>query len=203
MEKGVLISLGDSKMKDVAEVLASKSAVKILDLLGEETLTVTEVASRLKMKLNTVDYNIKKLKKAGLIEKADSWWSVKGRKMVGYKVVDKSIVISPKRNLVAKKFLWVLGMTGILGIWLRWRENAGFFGGGSDMVANVKTAQDAAVFGAMEESAVVSAVPRVAETLPEATSFWASLAGWEWFLFGAWTAIVLFFVYSMVVERKR
>src|SRR3989339_666362 len=118
MRKEVLISLGDEGLKDVAEVLGSDSCVKILDLLALKDLAVSDIARELGMKLNTTDYNVKKLVKAGLIKKSGHWWSVKGKKMPVYQVVDRRIVISPKRRIAAK-FLWVLGLTGAVGIWLR------------------------------------------------------------------------------------
>lgn len=202
MGKSVLISLGDSRMKDVAEVLGSKSCVRILDLLGEEDLTVSDIAGRLKMKLNTVDYNVKKLVGAGLVEKSDHWWSVKGRRMIVYRVADRSIVISPRRS-IARQFLWVLGLTGLAGLFIRERnpgivfEEASSGGGGVAMMAKdsvLETAPMASSFSADYAEGIILSVNNQ-------VGFWAGLAGWEWFLVGAWSAIVLFFVYSMIAER--
>ena len=33
--------------------------------------------------------------------------------------------------------------------------------------------------------------------------FWAGLAGFEWSLLGVWSIIVLFFVYSLIVEKRK
>lgn len=203
MDKNVLVSLGDSRMKEIAEVLGSASCVRILELLGEEDLTISDISERLDMKMNTADYNVKKLVGAGLVEGTGHWWSVKGRKMVVYRVSDKRIVISPRKSN-AKKFLWVLGLTGVVGIWLR-----SLFGGSSNLA--VKGAGDAmlmqdAVFEAAPKMEVltvnVGANNTVVQTVGDSIGFWAGLAGWEWFLIGAWSAIVLFFVFSLVAERK-
>ncbi|MBS3087369.1 helix-turn-helix domain-containing protein [Candidatus Pacearchaeota archaeon] len=209
MRKEVLISLGDEGLKDVAEVLGSDSCVKILDLLALKDLAVSDIARELGMKLNTTDYNVKKLVKAGLIKKSGHWWSVKGKKMPVYQVVDRRIVISPKRRIAAK-FLWVLGLTGAVGIWLRSLMMP------ADFVMSGEKVMDDAVFAAAPRAMElvvdeVSQVEMMASNggISDATfgavsdvSFWAGLAGWEWFLIGAWSAIVLFFIFSLISERR-
>ncbi len=211
MRKEILVSLGDSKLKEMSEVLGSKSCVRILEELAVEDLAVSDIAKRLGMRLNTCDYNVKKLVRAGLIEKSGHWWSVKGKKMSVYRVVDRKIVISPRRR-VAKKFIWVLGLTGVVGIWLRSLMKPADFMMSSD---NEMIMEDA-VFSAAPKAAALTAdaVPEVAMMAANAgvsesivrevssVSFWGSLASWEWFLIGAWSAIVLFFVYSLLSERR-
>jgi DNA-binding transcriptional ArsR family regulator len=196
----VMVSLGDSRMKDIAEVLGSKSCVKILDLLAVENLAVSDISRKLGMKINTTDYNVKKLVRAGLIEKSDYWWSVKGKKMPVYRVSDKSIVISPRRK-VAKKFLWILGLTGIAGIWIR--SLMGGVHSGSEYVMSAPKAE--AVFSRVAEANVADAASEMGRyglVSDVGSGFWAGLAGWEWFLLGAWGTIVLFFVYSLIVEKR-
>jgi len=202
MDNSVLISLGDSRMKAVAEVLGNKSCVRILDLLGGEDLTVTDIASRLKMQLNTADYNVKKLVEAGLVEKASHWWSVKGRKMIVYRISNRKIVISPKRK-VAGKFLWILGLTGAIAVWLR-SLNVGEVAG--TLVDDGRVVMRDAVFDAAPKAEALAVNAGGAGSIQaiglDSVGFWAGLAGWEWFLIGAWSAIVLFFIYSLVAERR-
>lgn len=93
----LLVSLEDEKSKNLAEVMQSRSCKKILELLSTEELTESDISIKLKMPLNTVGYNIKKLVSAGLIEKAKiHFWSVKGKKIPVYKLSNKYIIISPK-----------------------------------------------------------------------------------------------------------
>ncbi|MFH0808747.1 MAG: helix-turn-helix domain-containing protein [archaeon] len=191
MRKEVLISIGDSRMKEVAEVLGSDSCLRILDLLAVEDLAVSDIARKLSMKLNTVDYNVKKLVMAGLIEKSGHWWSVKGKKMPVYQVVDRKIVISPRRSVPAK-FLWVLGLTGIVGVWIR------------SLVKPVDVIMKDVVFEAAPQMDMLAANAGMTESVARSVgsvSFWSGLAGWEWFLIGAWFAIVLFFIFSLISER--
>ena len=81
VEKNVTIPLNDSRLKLISEVLSNKSCLKILDLLAEKNLSVGDISKELNIPLNTIDYNVKKMVKTGLIEKESHWWSVKGKKI--------------------------------------------------------------------------------------------------------------------------
>jgi len=189
-EKQIVVSLGDERVKEIAEVIGSKSCKRILDLLADGDLTVSDVSRELKMPMNTVDYNIKKLLKAGLIEKASHWWSVKGRKMLTYKVSNRKILISPKKR-IAKTFAWVIGLTGLSALTLREVmkpvEDAVFNGasGGAKLMA--------AEFDSVGGAKVTEAAP----------GFLFGISAWSWFLIGAWFAVFLFFAFSIVSERRR
>lgn len=193
MRKEILVSIGDENLKEMAEVLGNGTCVRILDELALNDLTVSDIADKLSMKINTVDYNVKKLVRAGLIEKSSHFWSVKGKRMPTYRVVDRRIVISPRRK-VAAKFLWALGLTGVFALLIRYNvygSNLADIGGNNFM--------DRAVFEAAPKASEVAFDTGI---ILEKTSFWASLAGWEWFLIGAWSSIVLFFIYALVIEKK-
>tara|TARA_Y100000310_G_scaffold330494_1_gene402248 strand:+ start:1498 stop:3936 length:2439 start_codon:yes stop_codon:yes gene_type:complete len=99
-DKFVLVGLDDEKSKYVAEVLGNKTCKKILNYLAEVSeASVSDVANGLNMQLNTVDYNVKKLVKAGLVERVKNFfWSVKGKKIGMYKLAKKHIIISPKNQ---------------------------------------------------------------------------------------------------------
>ena len=98
-ESYLMLNVNDPKSRDVAEILSNSTAKKILGLLAEEELSESQLGERLKIPLNTIGYNIKKLKNSGLIEPARKFfWSVKGKKIIFYKVSNKKIVISPKES---------------------------------------------------------------------------------------------------------
>lgn len=197
MKKEILVSLGDSRLKEVAEVLGSKSCIKILDLLALRDLTVSDISRELGMKLNTCDYNVKKLVRSGLIEKSGHWWSVKGKKMPVYQVVDRKIVISPKRK-IAKKFLWILSLTGAFSLFIRYSI---FDAQKREMGSALPTAINSVAFdGAKMLYDGGSASEGVFRSIGD--GFFGSLAGWEWFLLGAWGAIALFFIYSLISEKQ-
>lgn len=93
----VLLSLEDSKSKELASAISSSAAKKILTYLGsKEESSATEISRELKMPLATVEYNLNLLLKAGLLESPEFKWSEKGKKVDIYKVAKKLIVIAPK-----------------------------------------------------------------------------------------------------------
>ncbi len=99
-DKYILMGLNDNRSKDVAEVLKNKTCKKILDFLAEtKEASEQDIAKGLKIPINTVEYNLRKLIKAGLAEKAKNFfWSTKGRKIDMYKLARKHIIISPSKK---------------------------------------------------------------------------------------------------------
>ena len=80
-EKYVLVSLGDERAKEIAEAIGNKTSKKILDLLSDKEMSESEISRELKIPLNTADYNVKKLVKAGLIEEKKHFFSSKGKRI--------------------------------------------------------------------------------------------------------------------------
>jgi inhibitor of cysteine peptidase len=97
-DKFILIKMDDERSKKVAEVLNNKTSKNILEYLTDNSNKSEEdIAKALNMKINTVEYNLKKLLKTGLIEKSNNFfWSKKGRRIVLYKPAKKHIIISPR-----------------------------------------------------------------------------------------------------------
>lgn len=119
-EKYILMSMEDSRTKKISEVMSNKTCKQILDLLTTKEYTESEIASKLNLALNTVEYNIKKLVQANLIEKSTSWWSVKGKKMPSYRLCNKYIIISPKPISKLKSFIPVVLISGFAGLVIKY-----------------------------------------------------------------------------------
>jgi DNA-binding transcriptional ArsR family regulator len=195
-DKSIMVPLDDVRAKYIAEVIGNKSCKKILDYLAENDASVSEVALKLKMPLNTVDYNIKKLLKADLIEKISHWWSVKGKKMPIYRVSNKKVVIYPKQRSL-RTFLWTGVLVTLGALSLR-------------QILNQSTIK----MGVSRELATEMAFDEVLESTTGAVNFaspsiwvrfveWLSgIGAWEWFLIGAWLAIVIFFGVTLYNERR-
>src|SRR3989344_3561819 len=67
-EKYILVNLEDEKSKKIAESISNKTARKILDYLSnKEESGAEEISKELKLPISTIDYNLKNLKKAGII----------------------------------------------------------------------------------------------------------------------------------------
>ncbi|MAG50073.1 hypothetical protein CL621_00335 [archaeon] len=99
-DKFVLVGLDDEKSKHIAEVLKNSTCKKILDFLADYgEASEQDISKNLEIPLNTAEYNLKKLIKAGLVEKAKNFfWSVKGKKIPTYKLAKKHIIISHKSS---------------------------------------------------------------------------------------------------------
>jgi DNA-binding transcriptional ArsR family regulator len=182
-EKSVLVSLGDERLKEISEVISNKTCNKILDFLSEKEATVSDISKELNIPINTTDYNIKKLIKAGLIEKKSHFWSVKGKKMPSYTISNKRIIISPKKSKSVTSLILALGLTGFIALLIR-------------QFSQIKTQN--------EEVRLTQSFDAVAPKIVELSSESAisGLASWEWFLIGAWLAIVFFFIISSIIERR-
>lgn len=102
-KKFLLISMDDSRAKKLADVLGNKTCKKIIDLLAEKEISEKDISVELKVPINTIEYNLKKLLEAEIVEKSkDFFWSRKGRKIDIYKLSNKSIIISPKNKVSSK-----------------------------------------------------------------------------------------------------
>lgn len=109
-----MLDLDDERIANLADVLGNKTCKKILEHLADKEASETEIARDLNLPANTINYNIGKLLKAGLIEKTkDFFWSVKGRKILKYTVSNKKVVISPKSS---KGIFQVVSAIGIVGV---------------------------------------------------------------------------------------
>jgi len=119
-DKFVMMGLDDDRSKHVAEVLGNKTCKKIIDFLaGVDEASEKDISEGVGIAINTVEYNLKKLLKSGLVEKTKNhFWSVKGRKIAMYKLARKHIVISPKIRKpsleVVKSFLPVIAFVSLL-----------------------------------------------------------------------------------------
>ncbi len=99
-DKFIMMKMDDPRSKKVAEVLGNKTCKKILDYLAENTEKSEEdISKELKVPINTIEYNLKKLLESGLVEKAKNFfWSKRGKKIDLYKLAKKHIIISPKHT---------------------------------------------------------------------------------------------------------
>mgnify|MGYP001591957532 CR=1 FL=1 len=95
-EKFIVASLQDEKSKEIAEILSNDTSRKILDYLGDNDASETQLSQALNLPASTVNYHIKKLVNAKLIEVKDFHWSPKGNKVKVYKAARKLIIMAPK-----------------------------------------------------------------------------------------------------------
>lgn len=196
-KKYLMISIDDEKAKAIAGVLGNKTCKKIIDCLAEKEASEKDLADSLKLPINTIEYNLKKLLEAGLIEKAKNFfWSKKGRKIDIYKISNKSIIISPKTSKVSSKFkslAIVAGLSGIVAIILRKLNqiSSGRSSAGVDLTdAFVKSE----VAEAMSQSGGIN--------LPlSPISAFSQIPIWLWFLIGCLFALTIITILNLKKHR--
>jgi DNA-binding transcriptional ArsR family regulator len=117
-KKYLLISMEDDRAKNLSGILGNQTCKKIIDLLAEKKqVSEKDISDKLKLPLNTIEYNLKKLLSAELVEKTKAFfWSKKGKKIPMYKLSNKSIIISPGSSRVSSKIKSILPVVLLSGV---------------------------------------------------------------------------------------
>jgi len=182
------VDLNDPRTALIADAISNKTCKKILELLSEKEFSEGDLAKELKIPMNTVGYNIKKLIDSGLIEKTSSFfWSVRGKKIPMYKISNKKIVIMPKRIQKGIIPALVVSVVGALGIKL-------FYGVGFSSAP--REILDSNLGNLAEKSASYGALPMAADGAIQSASGIFAVQPWTWFLMGAWVALVVLVFWS-------
>jgi DNA-binding transcriptional ArsR family regulator len=174
-----MVSMDDERAGKIAEVLGNKTCKKIIDLLSEKEASEKEIADKLKIPMNTAEYNLKKLLHSGLIEKTKKFfWSAKGKKIVMYKLSNKSIVISPKGkiNSEIKTILPVAIVSGVLALIVR-------------QLTKTNITREV-----MDKGLSAPAVAELASGAQTGVFTLAQIPIWIWFWLGTVIALVIFAV---------
>ncbi len=204
----IMIDLDDVRSERIAEVLSNKTSKKVLQALAEGEKSASDIATQLKIPLNTVTYNLKKLDEAGLIERAKGFfWSSKGKKMELYKVANKKIVIMPKQ--MVKGVLPVVVFAGLAAVGIKLWTSAKIQSG--EMVRSF--ARDEGVLSITQEAGDAAAGVAAPKAMADASQGVAGLcsnevvlsiaqSAWLWFLVGAFSALLVYLIWNFT-RRKR
>lgn len=189
-KKYIIFDLNDKKLNVLADILSNKTSKNILEYLADKEASETEIARDLGIPANTVNYNIKKLLEANLIEIAKVFfWSVKGKKILRYRVANKKILISPKISKDNLGLLSAFLLTGIVAFFIKVYSSNFLFVNNEriNQVSNI--ASGSAGIGI--DSAKISAQPFVHEAITSSTQI-PEIA--SWFLLGGIFALIVFLI---------
>jgi len=183
-EKYILVPLDDERTQELASVLGNKTCKKILNLLIEKAASETEIAKSLSLPLNTIDYNIKKLIKVGLIEEKKHLWSSRGKRVPFYKVSNKLIIISPKKTYLSrlKSTLPIIIISSIFTAFILW-----YFKARSFIQSPITKTEETLIIGARE----IGYFPNI---------FIKNLI--VWFLSTMWIIIILYILLNLKSNRR-
>ncbi len=192
-DKFLLIELGDERSKKISQVLGNKTCKKIINLLSEtKEASEKDISDNLKIPMNTVEYNLKKLLEAGLIEKTKNFfWSKKGKKIDMYKISNKSIVISPKSKKISRELKSILPALVLSGVGALVIRQYFMF------KEHVTKATDNVMFSATQAgSEMVSKIPEGTLLTMQVSDFWL------WFFGGAIFALLVISILKLTNERR-
>ncbi|MFC2136447.1 ArsR/SmtB family transcription factor, partial [Bacteroidota bacterium] len=114
-ESFLLVSLNESKAKELAQVVTNDTCRKILNYLADNEATESEIAKELSLPISTVHYNLQQLIKGSLVIVDEFHYSEKGKEVNHYKLANKFIIIAPKSTWGLKeKLKKVLPITAIV-----------------------------------------------------------------------------------------
>ena len=190
-EKYILVSLEDERSKKIAESISNKTARKVLDYLStKEEAGTEEISKKLNLPISTIDYNLKNLKKAGLVETKHFEWSQKGKRIVLYSVAKKLIVIAPKLSNLKKELkniIPLVGIAAVISIIIQYFSSI--------------TRQPMLQAAKSEAGLVSDLALNAAQFVPTAVQQTSPSYG-LWFFFGALFIIVVYFLIKVIRQKE-
>ena len=112
-EKLLVLPLG-KESKKITQVITNDTARQIMELLAEDSMSASDIATQLDVPLTTIKYNLENLVDVGLIKIKRIKYSEKGRQVKVYAPIRKLIVLVPEKTDnntimdVLKKYLGVV-----------------------------------------------------------------------------------------------
>lgn len=184
----LLVSLDDEKSKSIAEVLGSSTCKKIINYLAEtKEASQKDLSDALKIPMNTMEYNIKKLLASGFVQKNKNFfWSKKGKKIIMYELSKKSVIISHRKsNLNKFKSIvpaFILTAAGTFALWT---------------FEKIRSIPRTITNTAKDEAILYSAGESVSQAItPETISLTQGTPLWVWFLGGSLLAIAIISIFN-------
>jgi DNA-binding transcriptional ArsR family regulator len=97
-EEPRVVGLDSDAADELIDALSSTTTRKILAALHEEPASASTLADRVDTSIQNVQYHLRKLENAGLVEVGDTVYSEKGREMNVYVPADRALVVVAGRE---------------------------------------------------------------------------------------------------------
>lgn len=110
------IDIRDEKARELAQILANDTALSILTLLQEKTLSMSEIAKELNIPISTVSYHLDKMVRVSLVEVAGKKYGKRLQEVKLYRASSKPILLLPRRIPTKKRFLRVFEKMQIISL---------------------------------------------------------------------------------------
>jgi DNA-binding transcriptional ArsR family regulator len=92
----IVLQPGDERAQKIGKAIASQTANDILHILSQGQKTASDLTGLLNIPMGTLKYHIDNLLEAGLVEIAETRYSVKGREVKVYRLKDQLVIVAPK-----------------------------------------------------------------------------------------------------------
>jgi DNA-binding transcriptional ArsR family regulator len=89
-----VVQFGGTETAELCGLLSSETATDILDAVGGEPMTASEVAEAVGTSVQNVTYHLSRLRDAELVRVVDTWYSSRGREMQVYALACETVVLS-------------------------------------------------------------------------------------------------------------
>ena len=118
-EDVIFLEPGQEKAQNIVKAISHQNAGDVMQILSiEGPLRLSDIADRLGMSLNAAKYHIENLMNAGLLEIANTRYSVKGRKIKVYRLKNQVFIVAPKMTGIAQVRSALLKYGAALGIFI-------------------------------------------------------------------------------------
>lgn len=118
-EEVIFLEPGQEKAQNIVKAISHQNAGEVMQLLSlEGPLRLSDIADRLGMSLNAAKYHIENLMNAGLLEIANTRYSVKGRKVKVYRLKNQVFIVAPRMSGIAEVRSALLKYGAALGIFI-------------------------------------------------------------------------------------
>lgn len=110
----VFLEPGEERAQKIAKAMGSQTASDILQVLGENPKSLTDITEMLSIPMNTVKYHVENLLDAGLISVSQTKYSVKGREVKMYVLTNQLLIVAPRHSAMRSLILKYASLFGIV-----------------------------------------------------------------------------------------
>ncbi|MDD1686088.1 helix-turn-helix domain-containing protein [Methanoregula sp.] len=112
----LVLEPGDERAQKIGKAMGSPTAGDILNLLADGPKSLTDIADKLAVPMNTAKYHVENLLEAGIISVEETKYSVKGREVKLYSLTNQLLIVAPRRSDIRSLLLKYASLFGIVAI---------------------------------------------------------------------------------------
>jgi DNA-binding transcriptional ArsR family regulator len=114
VDEVLVLAPGDEQAQKVAKALGSPTAGAIISYLAEGPQSSTGICDFLSLPMSTVKYHIENLLDAGVLEIAQTRYSVKGREVKVYRLKNRVLIVAPRATDLKQALLKYTAVFGMM-----------------------------------------------------------------------------------------